>query len=238
MFELQRLGREKELLLEEKRQLRDEKLLLLMARLPAQAGSASISHMISHSARCFDHSNVASGSKKRSRCGDVQCDASSGVFSWHVVTPLTSRRMGPAAAAVRIGNAAHIIVTGGYNGDVDENVHALLRVLLLALVESYSGSNVRGSSVQRPSVARSSRRHACSARVALRCCLRASRLRDGRRGQRAALPQQRGALQRARREVAAVCAHDHHALRLRCRRPRRLYILHRRLRRRDLAAQR
>lgn len=32
MFELQRLGREKEHLLEEKRQLRDEKLLLLMSK--------------------------------------------------------------------------------------------------------------------------------------------------------------------------------------------------------------
>jgi hypothetical protein len=122
LFELQRLGREKELLLEEKRQLRDEKLLLLMSKLPVQVGSSVISQVISNSAQSDGSLNEREGSKKRSRGGGGLCDALSGLFSWHLVTPLTSRRMGPAAATVRIGHAAHIIITGGYNGDVDENV--------------------------------------------------------------------------------------------------------------------
>jgi hypothetical protein len=127
LFELQRLGREKELLFEEKRQLRDEKLLLLMAKLPAQGGSSSISHLISNAAQGTDGLNEISGSKKRLRGAGVQHDVVSGVFSWNLVTPLTSRRMGPAAASVRIGLASHVVITGGYNGDVDENVHAALR---------------------------------------------------------------------------------------------------------------
>jgi hypothetical protein len=120
MFELQRLGREKEFLLEEKRQLRDEKLLLLMLKMPAAVGSATVSRMISHAAQ---HAHGASAALKRPRdCPPHSAPA--GVFSWHLVSPMMSRRMGPAAAAVRIGSDTHVVVSGGYNGDVDENVHA------------------------------------------------------------------------------------------------------------------
>ncbi len=124
MFELQRLGREKEHLLEEKRQLRDEKLLLLMSKMPAAVGSASISRMVSNEAQ---HTHISNGSscRKHPRDGDAAC-VTSGVYAWNLVSPLTSRRMGPAAAALRVGNDTHVIITGGYNGDVDENVSTCL----------------------------------------------------------------------------------------------------------------
>jgi hypothetical protein len=133
LFELQRLGREKEFLLEEKRQLRDEKLLLLMAALPAHTGPSSISQLISKSAHNMGGLNEARSSK-RSRDGGAEHGTLSGLFSWHFVTPLSSRRMGPAAATVHIGHCAHIIITGGYNGDVDENVGMTFCLLLFFVI--------------------------------------------------------------------------------------------------------
>jgi hypothetical protein len=121
MFELQRLGREKEFLLEEKRQLRDEKLLLLMLKMPAAVGSAAVSRMVSHAAHHAHGASAASAPLKRLRDGPPH-SAPAGVFSWHLVSPMMNRRMGPAAAAVRIGSDTHVVVSGGYNGDVDENV--------------------------------------------------------------------------------------------------------------------
>jgi len=117
MFELQRLGREKELLLEEKRQLRDERLLLLMSRLTAPVGSDSISRMISDKAQHNHGSNGTSMPKKHARADGnrplvLGCP---GMFAWQYVTPLSSRRMGPAATAARVGSDTHIIITGGFN---------------------------------------------------------------------------------------------------------------------------
>jgi hypothetical protein len=137
MFELQRLGREKELLLEEKRQLRDEKLLLLMSKVTAPVGSGSISQMISDAAQHNHSSNGTSASapKKRVRFDDCQPLSCSGLFAWQCVTPLTSRRMGPAAAAVHIGSDAHIVITGGYDGKVEVQ---MLLIAVLALEYPHS----------------------------------------------------------------------------------------------------
>jgi hypothetical protein len=70
----------------------------------------------------------------------MQQIAVSGLFAWQLVTPLSRRRMGPAAATLRIDDHDHVIVTGGYNGDVDENVLALhMRMFVCVLSQSKPG---------------------------------------------------------------------------------------------------
>ena len=125
MFELQRLAREKEHLLEEKRQLRDEKLLLLMSKVHAPVGSAYVSRMVAQ--HSHSHSDTPSSRKHPRHEATLRVDVP-GVFSWNLVTPLLKRRMGPAAAALRIASDTHVIITGGYNGDVNENVRARLHL--------------------------------------------------------------------------------------------------------------
>jgi hypothetical protein len=124
MFELQRLAREKEHLLEEKRQLRDEKLLLLMSKVHAPVGSAYVSRMVAHAAQHSHTPSQAPPSRKHPRHEVTPRVDVPGVFSWNLVTPLLKRRMGPAAAVLRVASHTLVIVTGGYNGDVGENVRA------------------------------------------------------------------------------------------------------------------